>query len=47
MSASNGSLLWDRWKDVIHALYIVEDRPLKGPRGVIKCMEEQHDFRAT
>ncbi|WKT53639.1 Clr5 domain [Fusarium oxysporum f. sp. vasinfectum] len=47
MPASSGSLEWDRWKDVIHALYILEDRPLKGPRGVIKCMEEQHDFRAT
>jgi hypothetical protein len=47
MSGYNVSDDWGRWKDLIHTLYIVEDRPLRGPRGVMKCMEEQHGFKAT
>lgn len=35
---------WDRYKNVIHGLYCVADKPLK---QVMQIMREKHGFHAT
>jgi hypothetical protein len=47
MSGCISSEEWERWKNAIQTLYIFEDRPLQGPLGVIKLMEDRHGFKAT
>jgi hypothetical protein len=37
---------WERWKNAIHTLYILEDLPLCGPSGVIEKMKLRYDFHA-
>jgi hypothetical protein len=37
---------WERWKNAIHTLYILEDRKLGGPDGVKETMENRHNFKA-
>jgi hypothetical protein len=38
---------WERFKNAIRALYLTNGHKLEGPSGVIKLMEERHDFKAT
>ncbi|SPO07209.1 uncharacterized protein DNG_09903 [Cephalotrichum gorgonifer] len=38
---------WDRWKNAIHTLYIVQGRALKGPEGVVELMRARHGFIAS
>lgn len=37
---------WDRWRNAIHTLYVVEKRPLTGKNGVMSAMKEKHNFEA-
>jgi len=37
---------WERWRNAIHTLYILEDLPLCGPSGVIEKMKICHGFHA-
>jgi len=37
---------WEKWRNAIHTLYIVENLPLCGPSGVIVQMELRYGFRA-
>jgi hypothetical protein len=38
---------WERFKNAIRGLYIVNGHELEGPDGVIKLMEGRHGFKAT
>ncbi|KAK4246409.1 ankyrin repeat-containing protein [Corynascus novoguineensis] len=44
-TASSGD--WERWKNAIHALYVLENLPLRGPSGVIETMKSRYGFSAT
>jgi hypothetical protein len=46
MTMSLTSEEWERWRNVIHTLYILEDLPLCGPSGVIEKMKLRYGFRA-
>ncbi|KAH8672228.1 Clr5 domain-containing protein [Ilyonectria robusta] len=47
MTMSLTSEEWERWRNVIHTLYILEDLPLCGPSGVIEKMKLRYGFRAS
>ncbi len=46
MTTSISSEEWERWKNAIHTLYILEDRPLCGPSGLIEEMKSRYGFHA-
>jgi hypothetical protein len=37
---------WERWRNAIHNLYILEDLPLCGSSGVIEKMKLRYGFHA-
>ena len=39
-------MAWERWKNAIHTLYMVEKRRLEGKDGVIETMKSRHHFVA-
>ena len=38
---------WERFKNEIYSLYIVENRPLLGDEGVIKLMDSRFKFKKS
>ena len=46
MARSLTSEDWERWKNAIHTLYILENLPLCGPTGVIEEMNLRYGFHA-
>ncbi|KAH8891608.1 hypothetical protein GQ53DRAFT_823628 [Thozetella sp. PMI_491] len=39
--------LWERFKEEIHSLFIIDNQPLDGANGVIEQMKARHKFEAT
>lgn len=37
---------WERWRNAIHTLYVVEKKPLEGKHGVMGIMKEKYNFQA-
>ncbi len=46
MARSLTSEDWERWRNAIHTLYILENLPLCGPSGVIEEMKVRYGFHA-
>ena len=46
MAKSIASEEWERWRNAIHTLYILEDLPLCGPSGLIEQMKLRYGFHA-
>ena len=40
-------LQWEQFKETIRDLYVVQNRSLDGPGGVIESMEQRHGFKAS
>jgi hypothetical protein len=45
-ASSVSSEEWERWRNAIHTLYVLENLPLSGSSGVIETMKLRHGFCA-
>lgn len=46
MPTSVTSEEWERWRNAIHTLYVLQDLPLCGPSGLIEQMKLRYGFHA-
>lgn len=47
MARSIDSDEWERWRNAIHTLYILENLPLGGPSGQMEMMKLRYGFDAS